>query len=157
MIRPSIIALPVAVVLATLGLAACAPQPSRDRDQPSVPSADIRPPPGQERTSSRWTREAEAADRAALEDASGLLRSARDAMSEPRGADRAIEMLERAESRLLTRSTPQGSEQRPMNEGAQARIAGARRSLGGNNRQEALREISGALQDILEEQQASRR
>lgn len=157
MTRPSIVALPAALVLATLALAACTPQPSRDRDQASMPSADIRPPPGQDRTASRWTREAEAADRAALEDAAALLRSARDAMSEPRGADRAIEMLERAESRLLTRSTPQGTEQRPMNEGAQARVAGARRSLSGNNRQEALQEIAGALQDILEEQQASRR
>lgn len=144
------------VVLTGLAVAACTPAPSRDREQgdSTRPSASLPSGGSQDRTGGRWTREAEAADRAAIEDASGLLRAARDALADPRGGvDRVIELLERAESRLLTRSTARGDEQRPMNEGPQARISGARRSLGGNDRQRALREISDAIQDLVEEQQ----
>lgn len=143
---------------ALIALAACGPTPAQDRnDQSRAPRADMTGRSGENTQVGRWNREAAAADRLAIDDASGLLRSARDAMADPRGGDRAMEMLERAESRLLTRDTPRGAEQQPMNSGAQARIASARRSLGRNNRQEAMQEIVSALQDLQDELAANSR
>jgi len=128
--------------LLAAGLAACTPSPTA----PS-PDASIAPTsqPTRVQQVSRWSRESAAADRAAVEDTVTLLQNARHALGEPQGADRAVEMLERAESRLLTRDTDVGAEQTVMNAGPQARIVEARRALGRHNRPDALRAINDAI------------
>ncbi|HYF06065.1 MAG TPA: hypothetical protein VD970_00450 [Acetobacteraceae bacterium] len=141
------------MALCFAAMAGCAAHPTPGTpagSQPVRQGQDAAPgAPGQ--PSGRWSREAAAADQAAVEDTSDLLRQAREALGDPRGTERATELLERAESRLLTRSTARGDEERPMNEGPQRHIAQTRRALAGGNRQEAIRLIQDALQRLQDE------
>ena len=138
-------------------LSACTPPPaSRQAEPGSMPPSDFVSRTGAERVVTRWNREAAAADRAAVEDTVTLLRSAREALGQAQGVDRTMELLERAESRILTRDTEVGAERRPMDEGPQRVIANARRQLTGGNRQETLRLINEAI-DLLQQDQPRRR
>ena len=131
--------------LVGLALVACGPQPSA----PPAPAAGGALPAAQSATAvervSRWSRESAQADREAVQDTVALLRQARDALAQPRGADRATETLERAESRLLTRDMPAGSEGQAMNDGPQAQIVAARRALAAGNRAGAIQAVDQAL------------
>jgi len=89
-------------------------------------------------------RTAAEADAAGIDDAAGLLNAAHTALRNRRTAQ-AIEFLERAESRLLTRSTPANRAGVPVEQGPVARIANARRAASAGDVQTALRETDAAL------------
>lgn len=131
--------------LVGLVLAACGPQPAPLMQPMQGPAPETVSRTGAERVVSRWNREARQADQEAVQDTVALLRNARVAMAEPRGVDRAMEMLERAESRLLTRDMLAGTEGEAMNEGPQARIAASRRALGSGNRAGAVQALDEAM------------
>lgn len=131
--------------LVGMALAACGPQAA----PPSAPVSGGALPAAQSANAvervSRWSRESAQADREAVQDTVALLRQAREALGQPRGADRATETLERAESRLLTRDMPAGTEGRAMNEGPQAQIVAARRALAAGNRAGAIQAVDQAI------------
>lgn len=89
-------------------------------------------------------RDAADADAASLDDAAGQLRGAVTALRAGR-AGQANEFLERAESRLLTRSTPPAQAGEPVQSGPVGHIAAARAALFANDRARAQREIEAAL------------
>jgi hypothetical protein len=89
-------------------------------------------------------RDAADADAASLEDAAGQLRAAATALRAGR-AGQANEFLERAESRLLTRSTPPAQAGQPVQSGPVGHISAARAALFANDRPKAQREIESAL------------
>ncbi len=89
-------------------------------------------------------RTAAQADAAGIDDAAGLLNAAHAALRARRTAQ-AIESLERAESRLLTRSTPANRAGVAVDQGPVARIAAARRAASAGDLQTALRETDAAL------------
>lgn len=89
-------------------------------------------------------RTAAEADAAGVDDAAGLLRSAHAALTARRPGP-AIEFLERAESRLLTRSTPATRADEPVRGGAVGRIAAARQAAGQGDLKTALAETDAAL------------
>jgi hypothetical protein len=93
-------------------------------------------------------RDAADADAASVDDAAGQLRAAMTALRARRGGQ-ANEFLERAESRLLTRSTPATRAGEPMQDGPVARIAAARAALQRNDGPATQREIEAAL-DAME-------
>jgi len=89
-------------------------------------------------------RDAADADAASLDDAAGQLRAALTALRAGRGGQ-ANEFLERAESRLLTRSTLPARAGVAVQDGPTGRIAAARAALLRNDRIAAQREIEAAL------------
>lgn len=89
-------------------------------------------------------RDAADADAASLDDAAGQLRAAATALRAGR-AGQANEFLERAESRLLTRSTPPAQAGQPVQSGPVGHISAARAALFANDRPKAQREIEAAL------------
>ncbi|MBX9748335.1 MAG: hypothetical protein K5Q68_01850 [Roseococcus sp.] len=89
-------------------------------------------------------RDAADADAASLDDAAGQLRAAGTALRAGR-AGQANEFLERAESRLLTRSTPPAQAGQPVQSGPIGHISAARAALFANNRPTAQQEIEAAL------------
>lgn len=89
-------------------------------------------------------RTAAEADAAGIDDAAGLLNAAHAALRSRRTAQ-AIEFLERAESRLLTRSTPAPRANVPVEQGPVARIAAARRAASAGDLATAMRETDAAL------------
>ncbi|UPY36442.1 hypothetical protein [Sediminicoccus sp. KRV36] len=89
-------------------------------------------------------RDAADADAASLDDAAGQLRAAATALRAGR-AGQANEFLERAESRLLTRSTLPARAGEAVQDGPIGRIAAARAALFRNDRALAQREIEAAL------------
>lgn len=93
-------------------------------------------------------RDAAEADAASVDDAAGQLRAALTALRAKRGGQ-ANEFLERAESRLLTRSTPATRADEPVRAGPVARIAAARQALLRNDGRTAQSEIEAAL-DAME-------
>lgn len=92
----------IAQGLVGVALLACGPQPAPAPVQPVPVAAPASP----RSIVARRTQAAAQADREAVQDAVQLLRQARQAIGEPHGADRATELLERAESRLMTRDMP---------------------------------------------------
>lgn len=89
-------------------------------------------------------RDAADADAASLDDAAGQLRGAATALRAGR-AGQANEFLERAESRLLTRSTVPAQAGQPVQGGPVGHISAARAALLANDRPKAQREIEAAL------------
>lgn len=89
-------------------------------------------------------RDAADADAASLDDAAGQLRAAGTALRAGR-AGQANEFLERAESRLLTRSTPPAQAGQPVQSGPVGNISAARAAIFANDRPKAQREIEAAL------------
>ena len=89
-------------------------------------------------------RDAANADSVSLEDAAAQLRAAATAIRAGR-AGQANELLERAEARLLTRSTVPARAADAVQDGPVARIAAARAALFRNDRAAAQREIEAAL------------
>ncbi len=146
MIRIKHLVTPGVFSLALLACASESPTPARTTNQ-VLPSsgAETVSHTGAERVVSSWNREAAQADVEAVQDTLQLLQNARTAIADPRGADRAIEMLERAEARILTRDMPEGTQRTPMNEGPQGRIAAARRALAAGNRPGALQALDDAM------------
>lgn len=92
-------------------------------------------------------RDAADADAASLDDAAAQLRGAATALRAGR-AGQANEFLERAESRLLTRSTLPAQAGDPVNSGPVGHIAAARAALFANDRPRAQREIEAALTEL---------
>ena len=93
-------------------------------------------------------RDAAEADAASVDDAAGQLRAALTALRAKRGGQ-ANEFLERAESRLLTRSTLATRAEEPVRGGPVARIAAARAAVLRNDGRTATAEIEAAL-DAME-------
>ena len=89
-------------------------------------------------------REAGSADVAGIDDAVGLLNAATTALRANRRGQ-ALEFMERAESRLLTRSTPAPRAGDAVQGGPVARIAAARAATGAGDVAGAQREIEAAL------------
>jgi hypothetical protein len=89
-------------------------------------------------------RDAEDADQAGIEDALGQVRAARTALR-ARRAGQANEFLERAESRLLTRSTVVNRAGVPVQSGPVAHISAARAALVRNDQAAAAAEIDRAI------------
>lgn len=89
-------------------------------------------------------RDASQADQAGIDDAAGLLNAALTALRSNRRGP-ALEFLERAESRLLTRSTPAPRAGEPVTAGPVARIAAARGAVTAGNVAKAQEEIGAAL------------
>lgn len=89
-------------------------------------------------------RDAADADAASLDDAAGQLRAALTALRAGR-AGQANEFLERAESRLLTRSTLAARAGVAVQDGPTGRISAARAALLRNDRAIAQREVEAAL------------
>ena len=89
-------------------------------------------------------RDAAEADAASVDDAAGLLNAAYTALRANR-AGQANEFLERAESRLLTRSTLATRAGDAVQGGPVGRIAAARAALLRNDRATAQREVEAAL------------
>ncbi|RVT95642.1 hypothetical protein EOD42_15695 [Rhodovarius crocodyli] len=89
-------------------------------------------------------RAAAEAEAAGVDDAAGLLRSAHAALT-ARRAGQAIEFLERAESRLLTRSTPATRAGEPVQNGPVARITAARLAAGRGDLKTAMDQTDLAL------------
>lgn len=132
-----------------LGLAACSPPPAA---APTASTAPLAPnastgalTPDLVRSRQR---EISRADRDATQDTLALLRNAREALAGGGGGDRATEMLERAESRLLTRDTDVGAERVAMNEGPQSRIISARRAINAGDRAGAIQSIDQAIAQL---------
>ena len=94
------------------------------------------------------------AEASGIDDAPGLLRAAQTALRTGRRGQ-AIEFMERAESRLLTRSTPALRAGVPVDAGPVAGIAAARRAAAAGDTATALREIDAALVGM--DRQAPRR
>jgi hypothetical protein len=92
----------------------------------------------------RQRQEAREADALAAREPAELLREARVAVAFGR-LGLANELLERAATGLLTRSTPAGSEGTPVRGGAVGRIAATRAALARGDRQAARAEIDDAL------------
>lgn len=89
-------------------------------------------------------REAGQADAAGIDDAAGLLNAALTALRTNRRGQ-ALEFMERAESRLLTRSTPAPRAGDVVSAGPVARIASARAATSSGNIPLAQKEIEAAL------------
>ena len=89
-------------------------------------------------------RDAADADAASLDDAAAQVRAASTALRAGR-AGQANEFLERAESRLLTRSTVPAQAGEPVRGGPVGHIAAARAALFANDRAKAQTEIEAAL------------
>ncbi len=89
-------------------------------------------------------RDAADADAASLDDAAAQLRAASTALRAGR-AGQANEFLERAESRLLTRSTAPAMAGQPLQSGPVGQIAAARAAIFANDRAKAQRDIQAAL------------
>jgi hypothetical protein len=89
-------------------------------------------------------RDAADADAASLDDAAAQLRAAGTALRAGR-AGQANEFLERAESRLLTRSTPPAQAGQPVQSGQVGHISAARAAIFANDRPKAQREIEAAI------------
>ncbi|WP_431304399.1 hypothetical protein [Sediminicoccus sp. BL-A-41-H5] len=89
-------------------------------------------------------RDAADADAASLDDAASQVRAAATALRAGR-AGQANEFLERAESRLLTRSTVPAQAGEPVRGGPVGHIAAARAALFANDRAKAQAEIEAAL------------
>jgi len=92
-------------------------------------------------------RDAALADITAARDVRGLLRQAQEALA-ARKAGQANELLERAEARLLTRSTLVELAGRPMMEGPVGRIAAARAALLQRDSLTAQRALSVAVAQL---------
>lgn len=92
-------------------------------------------------------RDAADADAASVDDAAGQLRAAITALRASR-AGQSNEFLERAESRLLTRSTVPARAGDPVQDGAIGHISAARAALLRNDRAAAQREVEAALAAI---------
>jgi hypothetical protein len=89
-------------------------------------------------------RDAADADAASLDDAAAQVRAASTALRAGR-AGQANEFLERAESRLLTRSTVPAQAGQPVQGGPVGHIAAARAALFANDRTKAQAEMEAAL------------
>jgi len=89
-------------------------------------------------------RDAAEADAASLDDAAGQLQGALTSLRTGRPGP-ANEFLERAETRLLTRSTEPGRAEDPVTGGTIGHIAAARAALLRNDRAGAQREIEAGL------------
>ncbi len=89
-------------------------------------------------------RDAADADAASLDDAAAQIRAATTALRAGR-AGQANEFLERAESRLLTRSTLPVQAGQPVQDGPVGHIAAARAALFANDRAKAASEMEAAL------------
>ncbi len=89
-------------------------------------------------------RDAGSADAAGIDDAAGLLYAAQTALRANRRGQ-AIEFMERAESRLLTRSTPAPRAGEAVSAGPVPRIAAARAAVVAGNLPQAHQEIEAAL------------
>jgi hypothetical protein len=89
-------------------------------------------------------RDAADADAASLDDAAAQIRAASTALRAGR-AGQANEFLERAESRLLTRSTIPAQAGQPVQGGPVGHIAAARAALFANDRAKAQAEMEAAL------------
>lgn len=113
------------------------PHPTQLAQAAPAPRAHATPAPEQ-------NRHATAADAAGIEDVVGFLNAALGALR-ARRAGQAIEMLERAESRLLTRSTPAPRAGVPVQQGPVGHIAAARRAAGAADFAAATRETDAAL------------
>jgi hypothetical protein len=100
--------------------------------------------PGQPDWVPAQRRDAAEADAASVDDAASQLRAALTALRSKRGGQ-ANEFLERAESRLLTRSTLASRADEPVQGGPVGRIAAARRALLANDGRTAQAEIEAAL------------
>ena len=92
-------------------------------------------------------RDAADADAASLDDAASQLRGAATALRAGR-AGQANEFLERAESRLLTRSTPPAQAGQPVQSGPVGHISAARAALFANDRAKAQSEMDAALANL---------
>jgi hypothetical protein len=95
----------------------------------------------------RQRQEARQADDLAARDPAELLREAGVAVRFGR-IGLANELLERAATELLTRSTPAGTEGRPVQGGAIGRISAARAALARGDRAAAQAEIEQALAQL---------
>ncbi len=84
------------------------------------------------------------ADAAGIDDAAGLLYAAQTALRTNRRGQ-AVEFMERAESRLLTRSTPVPQAGTPVQGGPVGQIASARRATLAGDYTTAQKEIEAAL------------
>lgn len=92
-------------------------------------------------------RDAGQADAAGIDDAAGLLYAAQTALRTNRRGQ-ALEFMERAESRLLTRSTPAPRAGDPVSAGPVSRIAAARAAVVAGNIAKAQDEIGAALEAL---------
>lgn len=101
-------------------------------------------------------RDAADADAASLDDASAQIRAASAALRAGR-AGQANEFLERAESRLLTRSTIPARAGEPVQDGPIGHIAAARAALLANDRARATTEMEAALTALNRPAPAARR
>lgn len=101
-------------------------------------------------------RDAGQADAAGIDDAAGLLNAASAALRSNRRGP-AIEFLERAESRLLTRSTPAPRAGEPVAAGPVARIAAARAATAAGDVARAQDEIAAVLAALNRPGRRSRR
>lgn len=93
-------------------------------------------------------RNAAVADAAGVETARALLAEAR-ALLIRRNAGRAIEALERAETRLLTNSVPASQADRPQSSGALSQITSARRLAGQGDTRAALAALERAEEALI--------
>ena len=92
-------------------------------------------------------RDAGQADSAGIDDAAGLLYAAQTALRSKRRGQ-AIEFLERAESRLLTRSTPAPRAGEAVSAGPVSQIAAARAAVAAGSIPAAQEAIAGALEAL---------
>lgn len=87
------------------------------------------------------------ADAAGIDDAAGLIHAAQTALRSTRRGQ-AVEFIERAESRLLTRSTPAPQAGTPVSAGPVARLGNARRATLAGDYAKAQRELEAALEAL---------
>lgn len=92
-------------------------------------------------------RDAGQADTAGIDDAAGLINAASTALRSNRRGQ-AIEFMERAESRLLTRSTPAPRAGDAVSVGPVARIAAARAAASAGDTRKAQDELTAALEAL---------
>ena len=92
-------------------------------------------------------RNASGADAAGIDDVAGLLYAAQTALRTNRRGQ-AVEFMERAESRMLTRSTPAPQADQPMAGGPVGRIAAARAAAIAGDAPKAQAELEAALEAL---------
>lgn len=95
----------------------------------------------------RGGRDERRAERRAAEDAREFLQEAQEAMQEGRFG-RANEYLERAATRLLSRSTEPSRAQEPMRDRSLGHISEAREALARRNPRRAMRQIDRAIESL---------
>jgi len=95
------------------------------------------------------------ADAAGIDDAAGLIYAAQTALRSNRRGQ-AVEFIERAESRLLTRSTPGPQAGTPVAGGPVGRLANARRATVAGDYGTARQELDAALDALNRPRQRAR-